>query len=103
MTGSDADFENEVPRTDICEECDEEIVHELVAVNGRHEMIHQARTADEGFKPVTEGSVEVVFKCRCSHVRVEFGPGNAPAWEFPDAWMWADDFDPKEVPRFASE
>lgn len=100
---TDADYENDIPRTDICEECDEEIVHELVAVNGKHKMIHRARTAQQGINHISGGSVEVVFKCRCSSVRVEFGPGSASAFEFPDAWMWADDFDPEEVPRFAAE
>lgn len=85
----------EVPRTDICEECDREITAELVGLKGQHEIIHQAREADEGFMPVTGGKATVSFSCRCSHVRVEFGPGSTSAWDVPGAWMWESEFEDK--------
>jgi hypothetical protein len=91
----------EVDRTDLCEECEKEILPEVEHVEGQHELIHKARTAEEGFMPVTGGRVVVRFSCRCASVEVEYGPGTASAWEFPEAWMWADDYDPEEVPRFA--
>lgn len=81
----------EIPRTDICEECDREIVAELVELEGQHEIIHQARTADRGFEPVTAGQATVSYSCRCSHVRVKFGPGTTSAWDVPDGWMWDED------------
>jgi hypothetical protein len=84
--------DEEVPRTDICEECDREIVAEVVKVEGQHELIHQAREADEGFMPVTGGKVTVSFGCRCSHVQIEYGPGSTSAWSIPDAWMWESEF-----------
>lgn len=89
----------ETPRTDLCEECDREILPELSHVEGQHDIIHAARTADEGFMPATGGAVVVTFQCQCSSVRVEFGPGSASAWDFPDSWMWPDDFDDEEVSR----
>lgn len=90
---------SEVPRTDICEDCDREITFELEAVEGRHELIHKARTADEGFNPVTAGTAKVRFSCACGSVTVEFGPGSATAWDFPDGWMWPDNFEDEEVSR----
>lgn len=83
----------EVPRTDICEECEWEIECEVVKVTGQHDLIQQAREAEEGFYPVTGGEVTVSFSCRCSNVRVEYGPGSASAWDVPDAWMWEDEVD----------
>ena len=83
----------QIPQTDICEECDREIVAEVGRVEGKHELIHRARTADEGFMPVTAGKAEIRFKCACSSVTVEFGPGNTTAWDVPDAWMWEDNVD----------
>ncbi len=82
--------QQETPRTDICEECEREIVPEVELVKGQHELIHQARTAEEGFMSAVGGSVEVRFECQCSSVTVEYGPGSASAWDFPDAWMWPD-------------
>lgn len=93
--------ENQTPRTDICEECERDIVCEVVAVEGHHELIHKARTAEEGFMSVTAGKVVVEFSCRCGSAKVEYGPGSASAWEFPDSWMWPDEFEPEEVPRLA--
>jgi hypothetical protein len=84
--------DNETPRTDICESCDREIVPELVKVTGQHELIHEARKQEEGFMPVTGGKATVSFSCRCSNVRVEYGPGSASAWDIPDSWMWEDEF-----------
>ncbi len=82
--------QQETPRTDICEGCEKEIVAEVERVEGKHELIHQARTAEEGFMSAVGGSVEIRFECLCSSVVVEFGPGSASAWEFPDEWMWPD-------------
>jgi hypothetical protein len=81
----------DIPRTDICEECDREIVPKVNHIEGQHELIHKARTADEGFMSVTAGKATITFQCRCSSVRVEFGPGSASAWDFPDGWMWEDE------------
>ncbi len=83
----------EVPRTDLCEECEREIVPELESLTGQHELIHQARQADEGFMPVTGGTATVGFSCRCSSVKVEYGPGYASAWDIPDGWLWEDEID----------
>lgn len=83
----------QIPRTDICEECEREIVPEVDHVDGQHDLIHQARTADEGFMAVTGGSVTVTFACLCSRVQVEYGPGSASAWDIPDEWMWEDEVD----------
>lgn len=85
--------QNEVPRTDKCQECDREIVAELVELEGKHKLIHQARKADEGFMPVTGGTATVRYKCRCGHVDVEFGPGSTSAWDIPDGWMWEGEID----------
>ncbi len=92
---------SEVESTDLCEECEREIVADVEHVEGRDELIHQARTAERDFEPVTAGKAKVRFKCACSSVTVEFGPGSASAWDFPDAWMWEDNYDPEEVPRLA--
>lgn len=83
----------EIPRTDICEQCEYEIVSELVGMEGKHELIHRARTIDEDFFSVTAGKVEVELKCHCSSVTIEFGPGTQSAWKFPDSWMWEDNVD----------
>ncbi len=82
--------ETEVPRTDICEECEREIVPELTETprTGRDELIQQAREAEEGFMPVTAGTVTVRWECRCSSVDVEYGPGSTSAWDIPDGWLW---------------
>jgi hypothetical protein len=80
----------EVPRTDLCEECEREIVCEVVHVEGQHELIQQAREADEGFMPITGGKATLRYKCRCGHADVEFGPGSASAWDIPDGWLWED-------------
>lgn len=90
--------DDDPPRTDICEECDREIATEVTKLTGQHELIHQARMADEGFTPVTGGKVTVSFSCRCSHAEVEYGPGSASAWDIPDAWMWEDDFAEADSP-----
>jgi len=82
-----------IPRTDLCEECEREIIPEVEHVEGQHELIHQARTVDEDFMPVTGGKVTVRFSCRCSSVDIEYGPGSASAWDVPDAWMWEDQVD----------
>jgi hypothetical protein len=100
MTNSDK-HETRVDRTDLCEECEREILPEVEHIEGQHELIHDARTAEEGFMPATGGKVVVRFSCQCSSVAVEYGPGSASAWKFPEAWMWADDYDGEEVPRFA--
>lgn len=81
---------DDIPRTDFCEECDREIVAEVVGVEGRDEIIHRARTADEGFHSVAAGKAEIRFSCACDGVTVEFGPGSATAWDVPDSWMWED-------------
>jgi hypothetical protein len=94
--------ETQVDRTDLCEECEREIIPEMEYIEGQHELIHEARTAEEGFMPATGGKAVVRFSCECSSVTVEFGPGSASAWEFPDAWMWEDHYDDEEVPRFAN-
>lgn len=83
----------EVPRTDRCEECSREIVPEVERVEGQHELIHQAREADQGFMSVTGGKVTVVFSCRCGSAEIEYGPGTASAWDIPDGWLWEDDID----------
>lgn len=91
----------EVDRTDLCEECGREIVPDLERVEGQHELIHEARTAEEGFMSVVAGKAIIRYTCACSSVEVEFGPGSASAWDFPDSWMWADNYEPEEVPRLA--
>lgn len=83
----------EIPRTDLCERCEREIDPELVELKGQHDLINQAREADEGFNPITGGEATVSFSCRCSHVEVEFGPGSASAWDVPDEWMWEDELE----------
>lgn len=87
--------ETEVPRTDLCEECDREIQVELVGFRGQHELIHNARTADEDkqFFPVRGGEARVKMSCGCGYVNVEFGDGSVGlgAGEFPDGWMWEDE------------
>lgn len=83
----------EIPRTDICESCEREIVADVERVTGQHDLINQARQADEGFTPVTGGTVTVRFSCRCSTMDVEYGPGSASAWDVPDAWLWEDEID----------
>jgi hypothetical protein len=93
MSETNDKHDGEIPRTDICEECDREIVPEVKHIEGQHEIIHRARTAEEGFMPVTAGKAEIRFKCACSSVTVEFGPGSATAWDVPDAWMWEDNVD----------
>jgi len=80
----------EIPKTDICENCEREILPELERVTGKHDLINQSRETDEGFMPVTGGTATVRFSCQCSSVEVEFGPGSASAWDFPDGWMWED-------------
>lgn len=90
MTTDDGE---EIPRTDRCEDCEREIVPELVGIEGQHEIINEARQADEGFYPITAGEATVRFSCRCSHVDVEFGPGSASAWDVPDGWMWEGEID----------
>jgi len=84
------------PRTDFCEDCDEEIHPEVTRVEGRDDLIHGARNADNGFESVVAGKVEVTFSCACSHVTVEYGPGSASAWDFPESWMWPDVHDVSE-------
>jgi len=93
---TETDDGEEIPRTDICEECDREISAELVALEGQHELIHEARKAEEGFMPITAGKATVSFSCRCSHVQVEFRPGSTSAWDVPDAWMWEDELEVSE-------
>lgn len=83
----------EIPRTDICEECEREIVANVEAVTGKHDLIQQARETELGFKPVSGGSVTVRFSCRCSTMEVEYGPGSASAWDAPDVWLWEDEID----------
>lgn len=83
----------EVSRTDLCEDCEREIVPELVHLEGQHELIQQAREAEEGFMPITAGSATVRYTCRCGGVDVEFKPGSASAWDIPDGWLWEDDSD----------
>lgn len=83
----------EIPRTDICEQCEMEIVPEVVDIEGQHELIHRARCADEGFMPITEGKAEIRFSCACDGVTVEYGPGSTTAWDVPDSWMWEDNVD----------
>ena len=83
----------EVPRTDICEECDCEIISEVTKVTGQHELIHQAREAEEGWMTAVGGKVTVTFRCRCGSAKVEYGPGATSAWNIPDGWLWEDDFD----------
>ena len=80
-----------VPRTDICEQCEREIVPEVKRIRGQHELIHQSRTADEDFDRIAAGTVTVVFACACSRLEVEYGTGTATAWDVPDAWMWDDE------------
>jgi len=80
-----------IPRTDLCEECRREIVANVESVKGQHELIHEAREADEGWMSATGGSVVVRFKCECASVDVEYGPGSVSTWKMPDAWMWEDD------------
>lgn len=92
---SDADTmeaEDSFARTDICENCDREIVAELVKLEGQHELILKARQADDGFVPITGGKATISFSCRCSHAQIEFGPGSASAWEIPDEWLWESKF-----------
>ena len=84
--------DEDVPRTNICEECEREIVPELVELSGQHELIHEARKQDGGFMPITAGSATVTLSCRCSHVQAEYGPGSASAWDIPDGWMWKEEF-----------
>lgn len=88
-----SDTNDEIPRTDICEECKREIVPEVRNIKGQHELIHRARTSDEGFMSITAGKAEIRFSCACSGVTVEFGPGSATAWDMPDSWMWRDNTD----------
>jgi len=83
----------EIPRTDICEQCDMEIVAEVVGIEGKDELIHRARTANEGFMSVTAGKAEIRFSCACDGVTVEYGPGSTTAWDVPDSWMWEDNVD----------
>lgn len=85
--------DEEIPRTDICENCDREIEAELVELTGKHELVQQARDADEGFMPVTGGKATVSFSCRCSHVQVEYGPGSCSAWDIPGSWLWEDELE----------
>ena len=80
-----------IPRTDRCEECEREIVPELVELTGQHELIQQARDADEGFMPITAGKATVRYSCRCGSAEVEFGPGAASAWDIPQGWLWGSD------------
>lgn len=88
-----SDTDAEIPQTDLCEECGKEIVPDVVAIEGKDELIHRARTADEGFMSVTAGSAEVRLECACNGVTVEFGPGSMSAWDVPDSWMWEDNID----------
>jgi len=89
---SEASSESEeIPPTDLCENCGREIVPEVVKLKGKDELIHEARTAKEGWMSATAGTATIRFKCRCSHVDVEYGPGSASAWDFPDSWMWEDE------------
>lgn len=90
MASDGAEGEAAIPRTDICEECDREIVPEVRHIEGQHELIHRARTADEGFRPITTGKAEIRFSCACDGVTVEYGPGSTSSWKVPDAWMWED-------------
>lgn len=88
---------NSAPRTDICEECDREILVEFKSFIGQHELIHRARTADEDkqFYPVRGGSATIRMYCRCGSVDVEFNEGKVGlgAREFPDGWMWEDEIE----------
>ena len=90
MDGMDRD---EVPRTDRCEECERDIVPEVTKITGQHELIHQAREAEEGWMSAVGGQVEVTFKCRCGSAKVEYGPGSTSAWNIPDGWLWEDEID----------
>jgi DnaJ-domain-containing protein 1 len=94
---TDGGQDQETPRTDICEECETEIVSEVERVRGQHELIHQARTSEEDFMSVTGGEVTVRFSCRCSSLKVDYGPGSASAWDVPDAWLWEDNFEKGEL------
>jgi len=81
--------DDEIPRTDICENCDREIIPELVKLTGQHELIHKARKQEYS---VSAGEATISLSCACSHVHVKYGPGSASAWDIPDGWMWEDNF-----------
>jgi len=83
----------EIPRTDICEECEREIETSVVKIDGQHELIHEARETDDKWMSATAGAVVIRFKCRCASVDVEYGPGSVSALNIPDAWMWEGSFE----------
>lgn len=85
--------QEEIPRTDLCESCNGEIVPEVKKIEGQHKLIHEARNAEEGWMSATGGNATIRFKCECSRVDVEYGPGSASAWDFPGSWMWEDEGD----------
>jgi len=78
----------EIPRTDMCEECEREIVPSLEHIDGKHELIHETREVDDKWMSATGGTVVIRFKCRCASVDVECGPGSVAVCKMPDAWMW---------------
>jgi len=78
----------EIPRTDICEECEREIVSNALYIGGKHELIHEAREADDKRMSATGGKVVIRFECRCESINVEYGPGSISVRNMPDAWMW---------------
>lgn len=82
-----------IPRTDICEDCDREIVGQFEGAKGKDELIQLARESEEGFMTVTAGSATISYACSCSYVEVEYGPGSVSAWDIPDGWLWEDDDD----------
>jgi hypothetical protein len=91
-------MQDEIPHTDICEQCEREIVSNVEQVEGKHKIIHHARTADEGFTPITAGKATIRFHCSCSSMTVEFGPGSTSAWDVPDEWLWKGDDNDKTGP-----
>lgn len=78
-----------IPRTDICESCDREIVPELGSVSGQHAMIHAARTAGEGYTRISESSAEIRWSCACSGVTME--SNGVSEFDVSDDWMWEDE------------
>lgn len=86
-----ATTEDGTPKTDICEECDREIIPELVWVNGQHEMIDAARDPDEDFTRISETSAVIRWSCACSSVKVEMESSGITAFDVPDEWMWDDE------------
>jgi hypothetical protein len=83
----------ENPRTDICEECEREIVPSLVYIDGKHELTHETREVDDKWMSATWGTAVIRFKCRCASVDVEYGPGSVSVRKMPDAWMCEESFE----------